>query len=88
MQLLRARAKDAHHVLLYIAPKAHYLQHLPDEARLTALRVVHCYTEESYIEQLAQIWASSKHAPYKNRIQFMTLLMYLVWRSIELYLTG
>ena len=86
MQLLRQRAKDAKQLLWQSRPKIHYMQHFADEARLISPRIVQCYIEESYIGKLAQIWASSKHGPHKNTIQFFVLLKYLVWLALELEL--
>ena len=67
-----------------IKPKAHYMQHFPDEAKLISPRVVQCYIEESFIGKIAQIWASSKAGPYQETIQQVSLLKYLVWLCIEL----
>ena len=84
MQLLRKRAKEAKQLLWHIRPKTHYMQHFPQEARLISPRFVQCYIEESYIGKIAQVWASSKNGPYKESIQSITLLKYLVWLAIEL----
>ena len=84
MQLLRSRAKKEKQLLWHIVPKTHFMQHFPQEARLISPRIVQCYIEESYIGKIAQIWASSKNGPYREAIQFCTLLKYLVWVVIEL----
>ena len=84
LQLLRHRAKLAKQLLWHITPKCHYMQHFPQEARLISLRIVTCYIEESYIGKIAAIWASSKNGPYKESVQFCTLLKYVVWLVIEL----
>ena len=65
-------------------PKTHVIQHFPTEAKLIAPRAVQCYIEESYIGKIAQIWTSCKIGPYKETIQFMALVKYLVWLVIEL----
>ena len=84
MQLLRSRAKEAKQMLWHITPKCHFLQHFPQEARLISPRAVQCYIEESYIGKIAQVWASSKNGPYRDVIQQLALLKYLVWLTIEL----
>ena len=84
MQLLRSNAKAAKQLLWHIAPKTHYMQHFPDEAKLIASIVVQCYIEESYICTIGQIRASSNNGPYSETIQRLGLLKYLLWLVVEL----
>ena len=84
MQLLRSMAKEAKQMLWHISPKTHYMQHFPEEARLTSPRVVQCYIEESFIGKIATIWSSTKNGPYSQVIQRTALLKYLVLLVIEL----
>ncbi len=86
MQLLRHMAKQQKQLLWPIKPKSHYMQHFPDQAKLINPKSVQCYIEESTIGKIAKIWASSKNGPYKDTIQRVTLIKYLLWLAIELNL--
>ena len=66
LQLLRSRAKKAKQMLWWIQPKAHYMQHIPEEAKLINPRVVTCYIEESFIGKVAKVWISSKNGPLRR----------------------
>ena len=83
LQLLRSRAKEAKQMLWWIQPKAHYMQHIPEEAKLINPKVVTCYIEESFIGKVAKVWISSKNGPYAETIQELVLLKYLVWLAID-----
>ena len=84
IQLLRSRAKEQRQLLWHIVPKTHHMQHFPTEAKLINPRLVQCYIEESYIGKVAKIWASSKNGPYKETVQRIVLLKYLVWLVVEM----
>ena len=84
MQLLRQQAKTDKMLIWHIVPKTHYMQHFPAEARLISPRLVQCYIEGSFIGKIAQLWSSSKNGPYREVIQYYSLLKYLVWLTIEL----
>ena len=86
LQLLRHRAKNQKQLLWHITPKSHYMQHFPEDARLINPKSVQCYIEASTIGKIAKIWASSKSGPYRDTIQRVALLKYLVWLSIEMKL--
>ena len=60
------------------------MQHFPTEAKLINPKVVQRYIEESYIGNVAKIWASSQNGPHRETIQRIVLLKYLVWLAVEM----
>ena len=61
-----------------VKPKAHYAQHLGEQSRLISSRHTMCYSEESMMGQMSNIWKGSCKGKYKNDVQRQVLLKYLI----------
>ena len=61
-----------------VKPKAHYCQHLGQQSRVISSRHTMCYSEESMMGQMSNIWKGSCKGKYKNDVQRQVLLKYLI----------
>ena len=57
-----------------VRPKAHYAQHLHQQARLINPRFTQCYKEESMMGTTSNIYHNTCNGPYKKTIQRVVLM--------------
>ena len=64
-------------------PKFHYLAELVLQARALNPRHQQCYSGESIVGRLMQVWKRSLNGPYENVAQFNVLRKYMLAFEIE-----
>ena len=77
------RAGETH---FQVTPKVHYGMHFPEQNALLNPRVVCCYSEESLMGVLSQMWEQSVSGPHEKTVQMHVMLRYCVILAIELKL--
>ena len=56
-------ATSAGNKVWLVTPKAHFMQHVPEQCELMNLRYLQCYVEESLCGRIAKIYKSSSNGP-------------------------
>ena len=81
---LRNHFQQAGELYFQITPKVHYGMHFSDQNAFMNPRVVCCYSVESLMGVLSQMWERSVAGPHERTVQIHVMLRYCVILSIEL----
>ena len=80
----RALAHSRNLLLFQLTPKMHYVQHMPDEAKIINPVKTQCYLSESNIGKVTQVWRGSVNGPWHRVVQHTVALKVLVGWAIDL----